>query len=144
MKLETIKKIVEEVTQQDISTKRRFRELVNARAIYYKLARDYTGKPLAEIARVVKKNHATVLHSINSIEAWVEHDKALKSILMKSTSALELALTDDDTEFMAYEKLIKRYSDLRTDNINLTDLNQQLAEENKDLKNMLKKYGINK
>ena len=62
-----IRKEVEEATMQDLSSRRRQRELVYARAIYFKLCKEKTTSTLKKIADTLNLNHATVLHGINNI-----------------------------------------------------------------------------
>lgn len=45
----------------------RKRETVYQRAIYFKLAKDYTNESLARIGNSVGRDHATVLHAINTV-----------------------------------------------------------------------------
>ena len=45
----------------------RKRETVYQRAIYFKLAKDYTNESLVRIGNSVGRDHATVLHAINTV-----------------------------------------------------------------------------
>ena len=45
----------------------RKRETVYQRAIYFKLAKDYTSESLSKIGNSVGRDHATVLHAINVV-----------------------------------------------------------------------------
>lgn len=45
----------------------RKRDTVYQRAIYFKLAKDYTNESLAKIGNSVGRDHATVLHAINTV-----------------------------------------------------------------------------
>ena len=65
MKLQEIKKLTILELGVDINIKSRAREVVFARAVYYKLCREFTKQPLSAIGREVGKDHATVLYGIN-------------------------------------------------------------------------------
>lgn len=66
--LRLIKEDVESVFNIDITRKTRKREYVYARAIFFKLAYEYSGKTLKKIGSYLSRgddnyNHATVLHA---------------------------------------------------------------------------------
>jgi len=65
MKLDEIRKLVSLEVGVDITLKTRKREVVYARAIYFKLCREFTMQPLSAIGKEVGRDHATVLHGIN-------------------------------------------------------------------------------
>ena len=67
MKPEKIKNLVESELGIDITSKSRKRELVYARAIYFKICKDRTSLSLQEIGETLNLHHATVLHSIRNI-----------------------------------------------------------------------------
>ena len=75
MNIELIKTITEDVTGMKLTDPARKKDLVTARAIYYKLARANTGKSLSVIGKLVGRDHASVLHGINSLNDWMEYDK---------------------------------------------------------------------
>lgn len=62
-----IRNLVETELDVDISNKRRERNLVYARAIYFKICRDRTYLSLQEIGDTLDLNHATVLHAVKNI-----------------------------------------------------------------------------
>ena len=70
-KLETLARLIEKETKFNIRKRDKKREVTYARALYCKLAREiredgerYTD---SKIGRVIKRDHATVLHNINVI-----------------------------------------------------------------------------
>lgn len=70
-KLETLARLIEKETKFNIRKRDKKREVTYARALYCKLAREiredgerYT---YSKIGRVIKRDHATVLHNINVI-----------------------------------------------------------------------------
>lgn len=50
------------------NTNLRFREMVLARNLYFKLARQYTSFSLTQIGIIVNRDHSTVLHGLKTIE----------------------------------------------------------------------------
>ena len=58
-----IKNAVQEETQIRLSAKIRNREYVNARLIYYAIAKKCTSHSFDRIGSVVSVNHATVMHN---------------------------------------------------------------------------------
>ena len=64
MNLETIKTTVETITNQKIDKESRDRDLVYARAVYFKLAKQHTRHTLLKIGAVVGRHHASVIHGI--------------------------------------------------------------------------------
>jgi|TARA_R100000482_G_scaffold124922_1_gene79929 hypothetical protein len=90
MDIKNIKKIVEEETGYDLLNKSRKQELVYARAMYYKLCREYSLNSLQTIARSVNKNHATVLHGIKLFDNWIcKHDKRYSKIYKNIDEKIE-------------------------------------------------------
>ena len=65
--LNTIIEIVNQIAGIDIRVQKRESHYVYSRAVYYKLARMHTNLTLSEIAKPLKKNHATVLHGIRHL-----------------------------------------------------------------------------
>lgn len=56
------------VNVEIVDTKCRKRELVDARFIYFYLAKILTNKPLNTIGAVVKRDHSTVIHGLKEVE----------------------------------------------------------------------------
>lgn len=65
MKIRDIRSLVEMKLDLDLSDKSRKRELVYARAIYFKLCRVLTKETLYRIGKSLNQNHATVLNGIS-------------------------------------------------------------------------------
>jgi len=62
--LEDIKNYVESKTELDLSKNCRKRPLVDARALYFKLARKYTNESYDAIGLLVNRDHSSVVHSV--------------------------------------------------------------------------------
>lgn len=79
----TIKKmesLVREVTgvEEDFRTVSRKRELVQSRQLCMKILKEETTLSLAKIGKEYKKDHATVLHAVKTIDNIIETNKQLR------------------------------------------------------------------
>ena len=81
MKLQEIKKLTILELGVDIDIESRAREIVYARAIYYKLCREFTKQPLSAIGREVGKDHATVLHACKTVNNLMDTDKRFRGYI---------------------------------------------------------------
>ena len=63
-----IRNIVNNAFNKKIQERTRRRDVVYPRAIYYKLAQDYSGESLVKIGKAVDKDHATVIHGLKLFE----------------------------------------------------------------------------
>ena len=61
-----------DVSIQDLMSTKRQREIVDARRITYAVARLEYNFTLSAIARYFDKNHATILHQVNTHQGWCE------------------------------------------------------------------------
>ena len=75
IKLKQIELIVERYFAMKINVKSRSRYLVDARKMYFSLARVFTGKSLAVIGNSLNRDHATALHNIRSCDDLRKTDK---------------------------------------------------------------------
>ena len=106
--IEKIRKEVEQATMQDLSVKRRQRELVYARAIYFKLCKEKSTLTLQQIADTLGVNHATVLHAIKNVfPTMIEHEPLYKEIYETIRDQEDLAYLKEN-----YNALRKRYDNL--------------------------------
>jgi hypothetical protein len=69
-KLERIKNLITIESGVDITERSRERDIVEMRAVYYKILRDVHHFSLTRIAKSIGYNHATVLHALNNYDAW--------------------------------------------------------------------------
>ena len=138
MNLETIKKIVENVTNIDITKESRKREIVEARCIYYKISKLYTKSSLDKIGELLNKNHATVLHGIkkfdmiydSSIEIKENYKNCLIYINSKGLQDIKEATNIKDLK-LAYLNIII-----------LKNVRQSIALKNIESKEFKVKYNI--
>jgi len=79
--LDEIKKYIESSLKIKLKYKTRQRKYVYARALYFKLAKEYTKHSLHSIGKSMNVNHATVLHAINNVFPTIlQYDKILRNI----------------------------------------------------------------
>jgi len=135
MTKEQIKKLVIENTGIDIDNPVRKRPFVEARAIYYKLLREYTLLSLVEIGNYVKKNHATVIHGIKNLDLWCELDVNLKNKYLNIRSGLDVLKENIELDNADVEKIVDRYIKLKQKASKLIESNKELLEQVKDITN---------
>ncbi len=110
-----IRKEVEEATMQDLSSRRRQRELVYARAIYFKLCKEKTTSTLKRIADTLGLNHATVLHAINNVFPLIKKDEPyLYEIYSRIKNSDDLKYIKENYNALRkeHESLINKYEKL--------------------------------
>jgi chromosomal replication initiator protein len=75
------------LTYDDITKRSRKGPLVKCRHIATKIIRDKTGLCYQDIGDLLGKDHTTIIHSIRTIENWMESEDAIledyKKILLK-------------------------------------------------------------
>jgi len=79
MEQETIKEIVCNYFNLDITRTTRKKEYVEARAFYYRLMRQHTRLSLYEIGKSVNRDHASVIHGMKQLHDWIQVDASLKA-----------------------------------------------------------------
>jgi hypothetical protein len=78
--LEYLINYVNNIFEVDIKINSRKRELVEARAFYYELARRLTTHSFQKIGEPLHKHHATVMYSLNNVVKFLDKDMIEKSI----------------------------------------------------------------
>ena len=74
-----LKKVIQEITGVDINELSRKREIIEARAVYYKILKQIDKKKsLKSIGASVGKDHATVLHSLRNYDMFEQFNPTLK------------------------------------------------------------------
>jgi len=91
MKLDLIiiKKATDDFFGFNISKKSREAHLVDARRLYFRLARELTNLSLVRIARSMDKNHATAIHMIRTCKDICEVDKEFNAKYLTLREKLE-------------------------------------------------------
>lgn len=111
--LEDIKNYVESKTELDLSKNCRKRQLVDARALYFKLARKYTGESFDAIGTLVNRDHSSVVHSV----------KHSFEIVYKFNPFIKMLYNDFNPVLFAKRETFEtsEVNDILTENIMLRD-----------------------
>lgn len=98
MNLKKIKKIVEMNTNvKDLSVRSRKQNLVDARTIYFVLAKRLTTFSYSTISELVNRDHSSVTHAINEIySSWLFSPNYFKNQL-QMIDAIEKQILDIDS-----------------------------------------------
>lgn len=110
-----IKKRINKFLNIDIDNQTRQREYVEARMIYYWLCFYFTNMNLSNIAKTLKKNHATVIHAIKNFPIFMETDKQFKEKFLAIYETLKEDV-EKKTEQMSLQELTFRYNQLLLEN----------------------------
>ena len=87
--LQKIKELVEIETKiRDISKKSRLPNIVDARVMYYYLAKKYTGLSYHRIAKKVNRDHATVINGLRKWDEEIIYDPYMEIVYNKIKSIL--------------------------------------------------------
>lgn len=134
IKLDFIIDTLQNKTGLDIRKRTQRREYFLTRAIYYKLAKEYTFHSLSKIGNEVGKDHATVLHGINKFNLEMKrYYPELYELYnnFKLRYPIELFNNDDDIpapeEISSIVKRIKDMDDkIKSKNIEIKRLNIEI------------------
>lgn len=89
MTIDKIRELVEHETGYDLTDRKRTRERVYVRSVYFKLCRSNTLASLHKIGLSVNKDHATVLHGIRLFdETLTRWEKSYVELYKKVESRL--------------------------------------------------------
>lgn len=115
--IEEIVKFVE--TKMDMNLRKtmnsRKREYVDARALVYKLAKDYTTKPFSVIGGIFDKDHATAMHGINNIfPVALASNKVVREVYTEFKIGYETGslFGEVDLDLLAIEEKAQEYKKL--------------------------------
>ena len=118
-----LKGLIKEITGVDINQVSRKREIIEARAIYYKVLKQIDKKKsLQSIANTVGKNHATVLHSLNNYDMFEQFNPTLK--LFRKQILQKLNHKD-------FESILEMTKDET-----ITDLHIQALKQSEEIENL--------
>jgi len=96
---------IQSKTNLDLNKNTRERVYVLGRAIYYRLAKDYTFRSLKDIGSKFGKDHATVLHGLKVFEGVKIYDKDLYKIYEDFHNRYPVELVNQkDEEVMMTER----------------------------------------
>jgi hypothetical protein len=134
-----LKKVIQEITGVDINEVSRKREIIEARAVYYKILKQIDKKKsLKSIGASVGKDHATVLHSLNNYDMFEQFNPTLKLFRKQILQRLNYASPEQILD-MSKEELI---NSLQIDVMKLNDEIANLQETITNLQKPRNKYKI--
>ena len=111
LQTEEIKVYIENCLGINLSNRTRKRNYVYARALYFKLCKEYTRLSLADIGSSVNMDHATVLHAINNVFPMViQHDRHLSDLYEDYRFSHK---HDIESIFENYSRLLRENIELR-------------------------------
>ena len=113
-RLNEVIQFVEERTGTNIRAKARQPDVIDARALYYKIALKATRVSMKTIASVVNKDHSTVIHSRKNIFPILEEDSfymRIYSDYFGETEVEEVLKTDSNEVLTNNEKAYRELSD---------------------------------
>ena len=129
MELEQIKNIVDKVVGFDITAKKRQIEYVDARRIFYKIARTKTKHSFASIGNCLNRDHATALHGIKQFDILISQSEFLKYHYDLSLKIIKDNGFDALKDAKTLKEIKKSYTSLIEDkNIELKKLVLELEE----------------
>ena len=131
MNKQMIKEIVDNYFELNLKRNTRKRQYVEARAIFYKLCREFTKLSLEEIGKQVDRDHASVLHGIRSLNNWIEYDNRIKNNLRILRNKVRNFEDEKDNVIELDESIVLKYVQLK----------EQVKEQEEiinDLRNALK------
>jgi hypothetical protein len=134
-----LKQIIKEITGADINKVSRKREIIEARAIYYKILKQIDKKKsLQSIGASVGKDHATVLHSLKNYDMFEKFNPSLK--LFRKEILQRLNYTPEEQLInLSKDDLIQS---LQIEIMKLTDENINLQEKIINLQTSRNNYKI--
>lgn len=114
--VKSLKGIVEDIFFIDLASKKRKRDVVNARMVYSKILRD-RGLKFDMIGDTINKDHSTICYYVAKLENHIEYDKNLyskyricKDLFLDNRAPLQLKNTEEQLryEISKLRSLIKR------------------------------------
>jgi hypothetical protein len=134
-----LKKVIQEITGVDINEVSRKREIIEARAVYYKILKQIDKKKsLKSIGASVGKDHATVLHSLNNYDMFEQFNPTLKLFRKQILQRLNYVKPEDILDISKDEYI----QSLQIDIMKLTDEIANLQETITNLQKPRNKYKI--
>ena len=107
---------IQSKTNLDLNKNTRERIYVLGRAMYYKLAKEYTFCSLKDIGSKFGKDHATVLHGLKVFEGLKIYDKDLYKIYQDFHSRYPVELINEDSKEVILtdreQSIVKKFSDM--------------------------------
>ena len=134
--LQNLKFAIQTITKiENLFEKKRDREIVDARCLFYKYANEFLGMTITKLSRYTGFNHATVIHSLNSYQDLYIFDKSFRKKWDKllNSNVLHKNLLNKFNRYKELDRLISLFPNSEN-NIN------KLFKEIEDI--VLSKYPI--
>lgn len=131
MDKETIKELVCNYFNLDITRKTRKRPYVEARAYYYRLMRQNTPLSLEQIGQEVNRDHASVLHGMRSLYNWMQTDRRIRNnydVLQSQLKSIEQEAEIIDIDQNIIIKYVALQKQVKEQDLLIRELSQELEE----------------
>lgn len=145
MDIKMIKRIVSESTGIDLNNEqlnsKRIAENVEARTMYFSLAREFTHLSLSQIGNSIKpkKDHATVLYSVRKAKDFCIIDKNFRQKLENLRSRMKFLKTQVEESEIDFITALNRLERMESTNIKLIDQNADLLKQITELNDKIKR-----
>ena len=145
MDTKIIKKIINDSLEYDLNdeqkNKRRIREHVDIRRMYFGLCREYTPLSLAEIGKTIKpkKDHATVLYNVRELKDLMFIDKKLRMKYDNLRSRVEFIKSQVNNSEIDFITALNRLEAMEEKNMNLMKQNADLLNQIDELNGKIKR-----
>lgn len=136
MNKQIIKEIVDNYFEININRNTRKRNYVEARAIYFKLCREFTKMSLEEIGKQVNRDHASVLHGIRAFNNWVSEpnkDLSLSNSLRILRNKVKNFDNEQDNLIELNESVVLKYVKLKEQVQEQENIIEELRKELNDI-----------
>jgi len=125
-----IKTKVQQSAKLKLTRNTRLRRYVYARAIYFKLCKEFTHSTLVEIGKSVGRDHASVIHGLKVFNILIMYSESVLQLYTKIkkellfTSAKDLKRFNDRNYYkIKYEELLDKHYEL------LEKIGERIEEE---------------
>tara|TARA_Y100000361_G_scaffold72128_1_gene63874 strand:- start:4973 stop:5368 length:396 start_codon:yes stop_codon:yes gene_type:complete len=122
-----LQKLIQNILKIDIFEPRRRREVVDARKIHASILYD-RGQGVSRIGKLMRKNHATIIHYVNDHEILLLMDKQYKKNYETISNALDNKIYNDDLSLLSKEELIIEIIRYREENNKLRAKNLKIVK----------------
>ena len=131
-----LKKVIQEITGVDINEVSRKREIIEARAVYYKILKQIDKKKsLKSIGASVGKDHATVLHSLKNYDMFEQFNPTLKLFRKQILQRLNYASPEQILDMSKDEYIQSLQLDIMKLNDEIANLQQTITNLQKPRNN---------
>ena len=131
-----LKKVIQEITGVDINEVSRKREIIEARAVYYKILKQIDKKKsLKSIGASVGKDHATVLHSLKNYDMFEQFNPTLKLFRKQILQRLNYASPEQILDMSKDEYIQSLQIDIMKLNDEIANLQQTITNLQKPRNN---------